>query len=130
MSQNLLAERYGHGKTRRIDKVFAIAIACLALLGFLIWAIVFTVSDANRISTRDVGFTVIDEYSTEVVFEVSRTVGQAVVCDVEVLNPSFSIVGFKTIAVEPSTRRSVVVSTVVNTTELGTSGLVAGCREQ
>lgn len=128
MSENLLSERYGVGKSRGKDRIFAIAIASLAVVGFLTWAIFFTISDANRVSTRDVGFTVNDEYSTEVVFEVSRNPGQAVVCDVQVLNESFSVVGFKTIAVAPSGRRSVVISTVVNTTELGTSGLVASCR--
>lgn len=128
MSENLLSERYGVGKSRRRDKVLAIIVASLATIGFLVWAVFFTISDANRVSTRDVGFTVNNEYSTEVVFEVSRNPGQAVVCDVQVLNESFSIVGFKTIDVAPSGRRSVVISTVVNTTELGTSGLVAECR--
>jgi hypothetical protein len=108
--------------------VLAISVGSIALVGFLIWAVVFTISDANRVSTRDVGFTVNDEYSTEVVFEVSRNPGQAVSCDIQVLNQSFAVVGFKTVAVAPSGRRSVVISTVVNTTELGTSGLVASCR--
>jgi hypothetical protein len=128
VSENLLSERYGVGKSRRRDKVLAIVVASLATIGFLVWAVFFTISDANRVTTRDVGFNVNNEYSTEVVFEVSRNPGQTVVCDVQVLNESFSIVGFKTIDVAPSGRRSVVISTVVNTTELGTSGLVAECR--
>ena len=128
MSQNLLKLRYGVGNTKKRDRFLAISIGSLALIGFLIWAIIFTVADSSRISTRDVGFTVNDEFSTEVVFEVSRVAGQAVVCDVQVLNQSFTVVGFKTVAVAPSGRRSVVISTTVNTTELGTSGLVAGCR--
>ena len=106
----------------------AVGIAITAILGFVIWAIWFTIDDANRVSTRDVGFTVIDELSTEVIFEVTRNPGQEVLCDVQVLNQSFSVVGFKTVAVAPSTGRSVVISTVVNTTELGTTGLVDSCR--
>lgn len=103
-------------------------VGSLALLAFLVWAILFTLEDAGRVSTRDVGFTVRDEYSTEVVFEVSREPGQSVVCDVQVLNQSYAVVGFKTLAVEPSSSRSTVISTVVNTTELGTTGLVDSCR--
>ena len=128
MNENLLQQRYGSGKTRSRDRALAITIASIALVGFLVWAITFTISDADRVTTRDVGFTVNDKFSTEVVFEVSRNPGQIVVCDVQVLSQSFAVVGLKSLTVEPSSGRSVVISTTVTTTELGTSGLVAGCR--
>lgn len=128
MSENLLEQRYGVGTTRRKDRVFAILIGSLALVAFLVWALIFTIDDAQKISTRDVGFTVNDEFSTEVVFEVTREPSQKVMCDIQVLSQSYAVVGFKTIAVEPSRNPSVVVSTVVNTTELGTTGLVDSCR--
>lgn len=128
MSENLLEKRYGLGTTRKKDRVFAIVIGSLALVAFLVWALIFTIDDAQKISTRDVGFTVNDEFSTEVVFEVTRQPGQEVMCDVQVLSQSYAVVGFKTIAIEPSGKPSIVVSTVVNTTELGTTGLVDSCR--
>ena len=128
MSENLFEQRYGVGTTRRKDRVFAIIIGSLALVAFLVWALIFTIDDAQKVSTRDVGFTVNDEFSTEVVFEVTRQPGQEVICDVQVLSQSYAVVGFKTIAIEPSGKPSVVVSTVVNTTELGTTGLVDSCR--
>ena len=128
MNENLLQQRYGVGKTQNRDRVMAIAIAVVALVSFLVWAIIFTLDDADRITTRDVGFTVNDEFSTEVIFEVSRNPGQIVICDVQVLSQSFAVVGLKTLTVEPSERRSVVISTTVVTTEIGTTGLVASCR--
>jgi hypothetical protein len=128
VSENLLEQRYGVGTTRRKDRVFAIVIGVVALVSFLVWAIIFTIDDSQKISTRDVGFTVNDEFSTEVVFEVTREPGRKVMCDVQVLSQSYAVVGFRTIAVEPSGNPSVVVSTVVNTTELGTTGLVDSCR--
>jgi hypothetical protein len=128
VSENLLEQRYGVGTTLTKDRVFAIIIGSLALVAFLVWALIFTIDDAQKISTREVGFTVNDEFSTEVVFEVTRKPGQKVICDVQVLSQSYAVVGFKTIAVEPSGNPSVVVSTVVNTTELGTTGLVDSCR--
>ena len=128
MSENLLEKRYGAGSTRKKDRVFAIIIGSIALVAFLVWALIFTIDDAQKISTRDVGFTVNDEFSTEVVFEVTRQPGQKVICDVQVLSQSYAVVGFKTIVIEPSGKPSVVVSTVVNTTELGTTGLVDSCR--
>jgi hypothetical protein len=128
VSENLLETRYGLGAKRKNDRIFAISAGIFALVAFLVWAIVFTVDDAQKITTRDVGFTVNDEFSTEVVFEVTRNPGQQVLCDVQVLSQSYAVVGFKTVAVEPSVNRSSVISTVVNTTELGTTGLVASCR--
>jgi hypothetical protein len=128
VSENLLEKRYGVGSTRKKDRVFAIGIGSIALVAFLVWALIFTIDDSQKISTRDVGFTVNDKFSTEVVFEVTRQPDQKVMCDVQVLSQSYAVVGFKTIAVEPSGNRSVVVSTVVNTTELGTTGLVDSCR--
>lgn len=128
MSENVLEQRYGLGTRRKKDRIFAISIAALALVAFLVWAIAFTIDDAQKITTRDVGFTVNDEFSTEVVFEVTRDPGQEVLCDIQVLSQSYAVVGFKTVAIEASANRSVVISTVVNTTELGTTGLVASCR--
>jgi hypothetical protein len=128
VSENLLQQRYGVGSTQKRDRLLAVVVAVFALVAFLVWAIFFTVNNAERTTTRDVGFTVFDEFSTEVVFEVSRTPGKAVVCDVQVLNQSFAVVGLKTVPVAPSAGRAVVISTTVVTTELGTSGLVAGCR--
>ena len=128
MTENLLQNRYGYGVSHKRDRIIAVGIALSAILGFAAWAIWFTIDNANQVSSRDVGFTVIDELSTEVVFEVTRNPGQEVLCDIQVLNQSFAVVGFKTVAVAPSTGRSVVISTVVNTTELGTTGLVDSCR--
>jgi hypothetical protein len=128
VSENLLEQRYGLGTKRKTDRIFAISVGAFALVAFLVWAIIFTIDDAQKITTRDVGFTVNDEFSTEVVFEVTRDPGREVLCDLQVLSQSYAVVGFKTVAVEPSANRSSVISTVVNTTELGTTGLVASCR--
>ncbi len=124
----MLEQRYGHGTKRKSDRIFAISIAVFALVAFLVWALIFTIDDAQKITTRDVGFTVNDEFSTEVVFEVSRDPGREVLCDVQVLSQSYAVVGFKTVEVEASANRSSVISTIVNTTELGTTGLVDSCR--
>jgi hypothetical protein len=128
VSENLLEQRYGLGARRKNDRIFAVSVGAVALVAFLVWAIIFTIDDAQKITTRDIGFTVTDQFSTEVVFEVTRDPGREVLCDVQVLSQSYAVVGFKTVAVEPSANRSSVISTVVNTTELGTTGLVSSCR--
>lgn len=128
MNKNVIHERYGQSQLARKDRILAISIAGIALLAFLVWAALFTMNESTRISHRDIAYEVIDEFSTKVTFEVSRTPGQTVVCDVTVLNQAFAIVGFLALDVAPSDNRSTVISTTVRTTELGVSGLVDSCR--
>jgi hypothetical protein len=128
VSENIAQKRYGQDRLKSRDRVLAVTVATVAAVSFLVWAILVSIDNANQISHRDIAYEVIDEYSTNVTFEVSRIPGQAVSCDVTVLNQSFAIVGFLTVDVAPSTNRSTVISSDVLTTELGVSGLVDGCR--
>jgi hypothetical protein len=121
-------QRYGKSRLIRKDRILAISIASITLFAFLLWAAIFTISDTTRVSHRDIAYEVVDRFSTNVTFEVSRTPGQIVVCDVTVLNQAFAIVGFLAVDVAASENRSTVISTTVRTTELGVSGLVDGCR--
>jgi len=123
-----MQQRYGQGRSKRFDRIFAISIGTVAVISFLIWAVLFTIEDASRITSRDASYQVNDEYSTTVVFEVTRAPGQEVLCDIKVLNQSYAIVGFKTVLVAPSNSSASVISTTVNTTELGVTGLVDRCR--
>jgi hypothetical protein len=128
VSKNIAQQRYGEERLKRRDRILAVTVATVAAVFFLVWAIFVSIDNANQISHRDIAYEVIDEYSTTVTFEVSRNPGQAVSCDITVLNQSFAIVGFLTVDVAPSTNRSTVISSTVLTTELGVSGLVDGCR--
>jgi len=128
VSKNIVQERYGRERLRSRDRVLAISIAAIALVSFLSWAVVVSVDNANQVTHRDIAYEVIDEFSTNVTFEVSRNPGQVVSCDVTVLNQSFAIVGFLTVDVAASNSRSTVISSTIRTTELGVSGLVETCR--
>jgi hypothetical protein len=128
VSKNIVQQRYGRDRLRSRDRILAISIAAVALASFLVWAIIVSIDNANQVTHRDIAYEVIDEYSTNVTFEVSRNPGQEVSCDVTVLNQSFAIVGFLTVDVAASNSRSTVISSSIRTTELGVSGLVDGCR--
>lgn len=128
MTKNFAHQRYGQSRLIRKDRILAISIGSITLFAFLLWAAIFTISDSAKVSHRDIAYEVIDQFSTNVTFEVSRTPGQLVVCDVTVLNQAFAIVGFLAVEVAASENRSTVISTTVRTTELGVSGLVDGCR--
>lgn len=128
MSKNIVQQRYGRDRLRARDRILAISIGAIALASFLVWAILVSIDNANQVTHRDIAYEVIDEYSTNVTFEVSRNPGQIVSCDVTVLNQSFAIVGFLSVDVAPSDSRSTVISSTIRTTELGVSGLVEDCR--
>ena len=128
MSKNIVQQRYGRDRLKARDRILAISTAAVALVSFLVWAVIVSIDNSNQVTHRDIAYEVIDEYSTNVTFEVSRNPGQAVSCDVTVLNQSFAIVGFLTVDVAPSDSRSTVISSTIRTTELGVSGLVEGCR--
>jgi hypothetical protein len=128
VSKNIVQQRYGRDRLRARDRILAISLAAVALTSFLVWAVFVTIDNSNQVTHRDISYEVIDEYSTNVTFEVSRNPGQKVSCDVTVLNQSFAIVGFLTVDVAASSSRSTVISSTVVTTELGVSGLVDGCR--
>ena len=128
MSKNSVQQRYGRDRLRARDRILAISIGAIALASFLVWAILVSIDNANQVTHRDIAYEVIDEYSTNVTFEVSRNPGQIVSCEVTVLNQSFAIVGFLSVDVAPSDSRSTVISSTIRTTELGVSGLVEDCR--
>jgi hypothetical protein len=128
VSKNIVQQRYGRDRLRARDRILAISLAAVALTSFLVWAVFVTIDNSNQVTHRDISYEVIDEYSTNVTFEVSRDPGQTVSCDVTVLNQSFAIVGFLTVDVSASTSRSTVISSTIVTTELGVSGLVQSCR--
>lgn len=128
MSKNIVQQRYGRDRQRARDRILAISIGAIALASFLVWATFVSIDNSNQVTHRDIAYEVIDEYSTNVTFEVSRNPGQIVSCDVTVLNQSFAIVGFLSVDVAPSESRSTVISSTIRTTELGVSGLVEDCR--
>ncbi|CAB4554668.1 unannotated protein [freshwater metagenome] len=128
MSKNIVQQRYGRDRLKARDRILAISIAAVALVSFLVWAVFVSIDNSNQVTHRDIAYEVIDEYSTNVTFEVSRNPGQVVSCDVTVLNQSFAVVGFLSVDVAASNSRSTVVSSTIRTTELGVSGLVESCR--
>jgi hypothetical protein len=130
VNQELLDQRYGRGKSKRRDRNLVIGLGSLLLLAFLAWAIWFTIEDANRVTHRDISYEILDETTASITFEVTRKVGSTVVCDLKVLNQSFAIVGFKSLEIAASDRPAIVLSSQINTTELGVSGLVDSCRSK
>ena len=120
---DLLASRYGiTANNSRATRKRTIALASLLLAMFLGWAIWVTVSGSDAIKHQDLAYEVIDESQTSVKFSVQSPSGPAK-CAVQVLNQGYAVVGYKEVEVASSGE----FETLVNTTELGVTGLVDKC---
>ena len=123
---DLLAERYGRTKkSRQRDRKFAIVAAVSALVAFLAWSISTTALNANRVSAEVHSFEVLSPQQTSVSFKVSRPSKVGVVCQVEILDASYGVVGYREATVLSNAPDEQKV--VVNTTSLGTTGVVKDC---
>ena len=120
---DLLASRYGiTASSKRATRKRIIALASFLVVLFLGWAIWVTVSGSDAIRHQDLAYEVIDESQTSVKFSVQSPSGPAK-CAIQVLNQGYAVVGYKVVEVASSGQ----FETLVNTTELGVTGLVDKC---
>lgn len=132
MSQSqteLLDARYGRAKNRRRDRVFAIVVAVVALVGFGAWSIGYTIWQATAASATVSAYHVLSPTQTSVDLQLTRAGSQAVECDVRALAADFGVVGFKTVTFAAGSDDSPsMTSILVNTTHKAVSADVKECR--
>ena len=122
----LLAARYGRtSKSRLRDRRLAIAIAGTALLSFLVWAVAVSIENANRVTAEATSFEVLSEQQTEVSLKVSRPRTDPVVCQVEVLDSAYTVVGYREVLFLSNTGDQQTIK--VNTTSRGVTGVAKDC---
>ena len=122
----LLAARYGRtSKSRLRDRRLAVAIAGTALLSFLVWAVAVSVENANRVTAEATSFEVLSEQQTEVSLKVSRPRTDPVVCQVEVLDSAYTVVGYREVLFLSNSGDQQTVK--VNTTSRGVTGVAKDC---
>ena len=121
-NSELINSRYGQQPTSR-KTIWVLAISGLvAIVSFAAW-VAFS---QERLSHTDVGFSVKDEWHTEVTFDVNKNAGDVVACNVQALNQQYGIVGWKEVVV-PTEQSAARITTTINTTERAVTALVHGC---
>lgn len=123
--EHLLAERYGHRPGR--DRVLAIIAASAIALTFLLWVIWAGVLGQHVFEARDLGYTVIDERSVSVTFDVATDPGTAISCALQAQNEKHGIVGWKIVELPPQDKRMVRYTETLRTTERAVNGLIYRC---
>ena len=124
----LLAERYGTSRVSAGRKrIGIIALAIGLFLAFLALALSVAVAEANKIETKDLGYKILSPQQASVKFEVKSPNDAQITCAIKVLNQSFAVVGYREVPVSALAGQAQQFETLVNTTQLGVSGLVDKC---
>jgi len=124
-----LDDRYGRtpGRVRRARLVGVVAAAAVALvfLAWVIWA--GTGQTSHGLDTDTIGYQVVSDHETVVHSQVSVDPGTAARCAVQVLDRSYTIVGWREVRLPASDQRSRSISTSVATVSRGVTGLIHDC---
>lgn len=119
----LLAERYGRrANPKQVSRRLVISLAVPLLIIFVAWASWVSIDTAKQVKFQDLAYEVLGPEQTSVRFSVSSPAGPAV-CAIQVLNQSFTVVGYREVDISQSGE----FETLINTTELGVTGLVDKC---
>jgi len=124
-----LDDRYGRtpGRRRR-GRLFGIVAAIAVVLVFVAWVVWAGLDQTSHgLDSTEVGYTVVTDHRTVVHSQVSVDPGTEAKCAVQVLDKSYSIVGWKVVTLPESDQRTRTVSTDVATTTRGVTGLIHDC---
>lgn len=123
---DLLATRYGQRTqlTTRSKKF----LATLGVAAITAVAIYFGLANYTGLEYREISFSVVDESSVELTFDLTKPKESIAVCSLQALNEQFGVVGYKEIEVSEQQTQTVRLSVSINTIELATTALVDDCR--
>jgi hypothetical protein len=125
--QRVLDERYGRGRRRRFDRRLGWGAAAVLLLAGLAVLLFSGWQNANTIEFRDLAYSVVDDRTVEIDFEVSAPPGTEVVCALEALSESYAQLGWRVHELPASEQRTRRFSDTLVTTGPATTGVVKSC---
>ncbi len=124
-----LDDRYGRtpGRARRAKLVGVVTAVAVALV-FLVWVIwAGPAQTSHGLDTDAVGYQVVSDHETVVHAQISVDPGTVAKCAVQVLDKSYTIVGWREVRLPASDQRTRSISTPVNTVTRGVTGLIHDC---
>ncbi|MBQ3360403.1 MULTISPECIES: DUF4307 domain-containing protein [Microbacterium] len=119
-----LDERYGRTRRRRAPWIIA-GIVAILLVGGYGWGIV--AQSMNQVDADDLGYTLVDEHSVDVRFQITGVQGKDVVCIVEALDEEFGVVGWKVVEIPAGDSHAQALAATIPTVAEATTGLVNTC---
>ncbi|MEP6481520.1 MAG: DUF4307 domain-containing protein [Rhodoglobus sp.] len=124
-----LDARYGRTSSSRLrTRVIVIATAIAFTVVFTLWLVWGGLFGAPaQLQANDTGYTVVDDSTVKVTWELTVPPGTVTQCAVQALNSTFGIVGWKIVDVPASPLLTRDLSEAVRTTEPAVTGLIYRC---
>lgn len=132
-SPSSLANRYGSPKRRLSRRARWVLIGAALLAGVVLMGVITIGSATPKVSSKDVGFEVVDSTYATVDFRVTKDPEASAQCAVQVMNSSFAVVGWKVVTIGPTPptdgvgERTTVETASLRTESLGVSGGIDSC---
>lgn len=126
-TQEMLDERYGRRRSRRrrvAGWTLVAAVAGALVLG-LGWTTV--ARSLNSVDVDDTGYTVVDEHTVSVSFQVTVSPGAAIACALEAQDAEHGVVGWRIVQYPPSDAHGRSFTETIPTVAAATTGLVNSC---
>jgi len=126
-TQRMLDERYGRTRSwrSRVGAGIAIGAVAAAGIGFMVWSAFSNSSDAvDAVAT---GYEVTDARTVHLDFQLTAPAGSSVVCVLEADDTDHGVVGWKVVALPPSTSHTHAYRETIPTVAEATTGLVNTC---
>lgn len=127
MTSPALDDRYGRKTSRRTKLVGWGLVGAIALGFFGYLGYTTVVSNMNKVSVDDLGFTVVDRNTVNIAFQFTAPRGRDVVCAMEALDEDFGVVGYQLVKYPGSDSHAQKLSADIKTVATATTGLVSGC---
>lgn len=129
MDQNnpILESRYGQKKISKLPLRITAVVGIAIIMGYAAW---IAIANATDLRFEQIGFSIKDSWHAVVEYEISKPTDESVICQIEVLNEQFAIVGFREVLIGPGTVTTQRYQTTVNTIEMAVTGLVKDCQKR
>ncbi|MEH3089760.1 MAG: DUF4307 domain-containing protein [Microbacterium arborescens] len=126
-TQLKLDQRYGRTRERRSRRlaVGAAAVLGAGVLGLVAWTTVAGAIDS--VDTDATGFSVTDEHSVVVSFQVSGASGRPLACALEAQDTEHGVVGWRVVEYPADEGLTRAFTETIPTVALATNGLVTSC---
>ena len=123
--QEILDARYGRNpRSRRRDLIFGASVAVLATVGFFVWSIFVTQTNATTPSGKELAYEVLSPQQVKMQFSVSNGNNRTLLCDLQALDTNYGIVGQRQVEVAPGVTQD---TALINTVSEAVTGVVKAC---
>lgn len=124
-NSELLAARYG--QTTKLTKKTQRWLAVTGVATITAIAIYFGLANYTGLEYKEVSFSVVDNRSVGLEFEITKPQDSTAICTLQALNEQFAVIGYKAVEIGPQTSQTVRLVSSINTIELATTALVDDC---